>query len=125
MIKSFLGRRKGADLADLDEAISEDGDGIEITTARFPGRSVITFEKKGGQATALEVTERGTEILQGLAAGVILSELEEVRERQGNAGVVPLSKGPGASRAEAEAFIQSLDLLDGAEKRALLGALPR
>ncbi|NRA30312.1 MAG: hypothetical protein HRU11_08615 [Parvularculaceae bacterium] len=125
MIKSFLGRRKGADLADLDGADLDGGDGIEITTARFPGRSVITFQKKGGQTTALEVTEGGTEILQGLAAGVVLSELEEVRERRGDADVVPLSTGTGASREEAEAFIQSLDLLDGAEKRALLGALPR
>jgi len=126
MIKNLLNGRKGDDGSEGPGALGSGENGIEITTARFPGRSVITFQKKGGQATALEVTERGAEILQGLAAGVVLSELEEVREQGGAAAsIVPLGAGTGASLEEAEAFIQSLDLLDGTEKRALLSALPR
>jgi hypothetical protein len=38
---------------------------------------------------------------------------------------MPLFRDEGASRKEAEAFIQSLDLLDAVEKNAMLGALPR
>lgn len=122
MIKGLLKRHK----ADRSDAISRrHSEAFEITKAELPGRSIIAFQKPGGQATALEVTERGAEILQGLAAGVIVSELEEARARgaEDRAGEVPL--GLSASRAEAEAFIQSLDLLDMTEKKALVGALPR
>ena len=122
MIKGLLNRRKSNEVSEAPEV---DDEGFDITTARLPGRSIIAFQKRGGQATALEVTERGTEILQGLAAGVILSELEEVQNAAEDLAVYPLAEGGSASRAEAEAFIQSLDLLDGTEKQALLGALPR
>ena len=122
MIKGLLNRRKAQG---PESAAAAADDGFDITTARLPGRSIIAFQKRGGQATALEVTERGAEILQGLAAGVVLSELEEVQKAAETLSVYPLTEGGSASRAEAEAFIQSLDLLDGSEKQALLGALPR
>lgn len=119
MLKSWLKKRQN----DADGASSDGELSFDITSARLPGRSIIAFEKRGGQAAALEVTERGAEILQGLAAGAILSELDEVR---GDSAVtMPLFRDEGASREEAEAFIQSLDLLDGTEKKQLMGALPR
>lgn len=123
MIKSLLKRRK----APTEEAAlgTVPADGYDITTARLPGRSIIAFQKRGGQATALEVTERGAEIVKGLAAGVILSELEEVQRGTELPPVVSLHGGGLASREEAEAFIHSLDLLDGSEKQALVSALPR
>lgn len=122
MIKGILKRRSNGGKAEVIDA----GDfSYDITSARFPGRSVIAFEKRGGQAAALEVTEQGAEILKGLAAGAVLSELDEARDRLARGAVMPLTRDEGASRAEAEAFIQSLDLLDGQEKRALMGALPR
>ncbi|NNU17637.1 hypothetical protein HK107_14995 [Parvularcula sp. ZS-1/3] len=120
MLKTWLKRRQnGADSASEPEARDYD-----ITSARLPGRSIITFEKRGGQAAALEVTERGAEILQGLAAGAVLSELDEVRAAPAGMSM-PLVRDEGASRKEAEAFIHSLDLLDMTEKKELLGALPR
>ncbi|MEO1043694.1 MAG: hypothetical protein AAFX52_15545 [Pseudomonadota bacterium] len=122
MIKSILKRRGQDD--DDNQLIEANGD-FEITTGRFPGRSVIAFQKRGGPVTALEVTEQGAEIVKGLAAGAIVSELEEAREDLASAAVLPLTTDRGASREEAEAFIQSLDLLDPAEKQMLLGALPR
>ncbi|MEM9840414.1 MAG: hypothetical protein AAF830_14835 [Pseudomonadota bacterium] len=122
MIKSLLKRRRAQDdTAETDDVV----DGFDITTARLPGRSIIAFQKPGGQATALEVTERGAEIVKGLAAGVILSELEEVRNTEDVPPVVPLLGDGITSRAQAEAFIHSLDLLDGAEKQELVSALPR
>lgn len=121
MIKGLLKRRHDQDRAGEDLA---EGRAYDITSARLPGRSIIAFEKRGGSAAALEVTERGAEILKGLAAGAILSELDEVRETRSGLSM-PLIRDEGASREEAEAFIRSLDLLDGAEKRALMGALPR
>ena len=121
VLKSFLRRGAGQDRSDEK---AERG-GYEITTAKWPNRSVIAFQKRSGQAAALEVTERGAEILQGLAAGAVISELEDVRSGSAGGDVLSLTSGEGASRGEAEAFIQSLDLLDGAEKRALSQALPR
>ncbi|GGY49941.1 hypothetical protein [Parvularcula lutaonensis] len=121
MIKGFLRRRQDQGRAGDMAAESR---AYDITSARLPGRSIIAFEKRGGSAAALEVTERGAEILKGLAAGAILSELDEVRAARSDLSM-PLIRDEGASREEAEAFIQSLDLLDGAEKRALMGALPR
>lgn len=120
MLKTWLKKRQNG---------AEDGDALggrdfDITSARLPGRSIIAFEKRGGQAAALEVTESGAEILQGLAAGALLSELDEVKSNRSDL-TMPLIRDEGASRAEAEAFIQSLDLLDGTEKKQLMGALPR
>ncbi|MEM7740277.1 MAG: hypothetical protein AAF225_05705 [Pseudomonadota bacterium] len=122
MIKSILKRRGQGD--DENQILEANGD-FDITTGRFPGRSVIAFQKRGGQVTALEVTEQGAEIVKGLAVGAIISELEEARDDLAAAAVLPLTSDRGASREEAEAFIQSLDLLDAAEKQMLLGALPR
>lgn len=123
MIKSFL-KRRGQDGQEVAAARGDDSQ-FEIISARLPGRSVITFQKRGGQATALEVTDQGAEILKGLAAGAVVSELEDARTEDGDGEVMPLTGGSVATRAEAEAFIQSLDLLDMADKRRLLGALPR
>lgn len=122
VIKSILKRRNSQGVE--GDPLGAPGD-YEITTARFPGRSVIAFQKRGGQAAALEVTEQGAEIVKGLAAGALVSELEEAREELSSKAVLPLTADRGASREEAEAFIQSLDLLDAAEKQALMGALPR
>jgi len=122
LIKSILGRRNHR--VDASELLDGDGD-YEITTARFPGRSVIAFQKRGGQAAALEVTEQGAEIVKGLAAGALVSELEEAQEDLADEAVLPLTADRGASWEETEAFIQSLDLLDASEKQALVGALPR
>jgi predicted deacylase len=115
MLKALLKRQKERDGFDCTEA-------YDITSARLPGRAIITFEKRGGAVAALEVTERGAEILRGIAAGAVQSEIEEVRS---GVRTVPLSRDEGASREQAEAFIQSLDLLDHVEKSAMLGALPR
>jgi hypothetical protein len=119
MIKTFLKRRRSAETGNADAEA-----GYGILSASLPGRSIIAFEK-AGRAAALEVTERGAEILQGLAAGAILSELEDVREDERFGMVQPFNRHDGASRREAEDFIHSLDLLDWQEKKALLGALPR
>jgi hypothetical protein len=115
MLKGLLGLQK-------EQRDIEASDAFDITSARLPGRAIITFEKRGGQIAALEVTERGAEILRGIAAGAVQSEIDEVRA---NSKAVPLSRDEGASRQEAVAFIQSLDLLDHVEKNAMLGALPR
>ena len=120
MLKNWLKKRGDGDVAASVDEIRD----FDITSARLPGRSIIAFEKRGGQAAALEVTERGAEILQGLAAGALLSELDEVKTSRSDL-TMPLIRGEGASRAEAEAFIQSLDLLDMTEKKRLMGALPR
>ncbi|MCQ8184782.1 hypothetical protein [Parvularcula maris] len=117
MLMGLLGRQKERPEAESEEAFN-------ITSARLPGRAIITFEKRGGPIAALEVTDRGAEILRGIAAGAVQSELDEVRER-GRAHTMPLSRDEGASRKEAEAFIRSLDLLDAVEKNAMMGALPR
>lgn len=122
MIRGLLKRRSGEASGASAGAAGEQA--YDIISARLPGRSIIAFEKRGGQAAALEITERGAEILKGLAAGAVLSELDEVRAT-GDGAIKPLIRDEGASREEAEAFILSLDLLDGPEKKALMGALPR
>lgn len=121
VLKSLFRRGHGPDEHD---GAAQLGD-YDITTAKWPGRSVIAFQKRSGQAAALEVTERGAEILQGLAAGAVISELEEALTGSAEGDVLSLTSGQGASRGEAEAFIESLDLLDLSEKRALSQALPR
>ena len=120
MLKNWLKKREHKASA----GTVGDARDFDITSARLPGRSIIAFEKRGGQAAALEVTEQGAEILQGLAAGALLSELDEVKSQRSGL-TMPLIRDEGARRAEAEAFIQSLDLLDGTEKKQLMGALPR
>lgn len=120
MIKGFLKRRQG----ETPSAVIE-SEAFDITRVRFPGRSIIAFEKRGGQAAALEVTDRGAEILRGLAAGAVLSELDDVMHSDPAGLTEALSRDEGATREETAAFIQSLDLLDGSEKKALLGAVLR
>lgn len=122
MIKGLLKRGSERGVGDFAEAGVDRG--FAITSARLPGRSIIAFENAGGQAAALEVTDRGAEILRGLAAGAVVSELEDARTNSDGIAM-PLIRDEGASREEAEDLIRSLELLDVLEKKELLGALPR
>ncbi|MEM1380516.1 MAG: hypothetical protein AAGH41_07825 [Pseudomonadota bacterium] len=118
MIKGLLNRGRDA-RADTKLPGEED---FAIKAVRLEGREIYAFQKQSGQTTALEVTESGAEILQGLAAGVALSELEEV-ELRARSGAASLAHSPRASREEAEDFIRNLEHIDGAQKQELLGAL--
>lgn len=123
MMKSLLKGRS------RDQAKSKRGAETDpvfsITRVRFPDRSVIAFEKCGGQAAVLEITETGAEVLRGLAAGAAVSDIQEVEKAQGDGTQAALMRDQAASREEAVAFIQSLDLIGSIEKQELLGALPR
>jgi hypothetical protein len=122
MLKSLLGRRPG-ERRDAD--VEARAEGYEILTANLPGRAIIAFQNRVGQVAALEVTDEGAEILRGLAAGAVVSELEDARSSDPLGRSVKLTESRGATREEAEAFISSLELLDTVEKKALQKALPR
>ncbi|MEE4208681.1 MAG: hypothetical protein V2I43_05395 [Parvularcula sp.] len=125
MIKGLLGQRSKKITDDSAMQSDAEADGYEILTAKLPGRAIIAFQNKVGQVAALEVTERGAEILKGLAAGAVLSELEDAQETARFESPVGMTSSHGTTRAEAMAFIHSLDLLDSVEKKELQKALPR
>lgn len=122
MLKSILKRR----VPNTEGALAGSPvKGFSIIRATLADRSIIAFEKRGGQATALEVTDRGAEILRGLAAGAVVSELEDALHHEALDEAASKPRAWEASREETEAFIQSLELLDMVEKQALANALPR
>ena len=63
-------------------AVAEEGldDGYELVSARLGDRDVLVFVDRNGVAVGLEVAEAGSTVVTGLAAGVLLSDVEAVRD---------------------------------------------
>ncbi|MBB4657783.1 hypothetical protein [Parvularcula dongshanensis] len=93
-----------------------DDDGFELLSATLEGTPVMVFVDGRGTAVAVEVTDRGAQVLTGLAAGALLSDLRE-------AEALPTFRASRASYTDAEAMIETLAGLSELQRSKLRTAL--
>lgn len=86
-----------------------------LLSAELGETDVMVFVAPQGTAAAVELSERGPQVLTGLAAGALLSEVEEAAE--------PLRLADRASPAAAAAMIDAMVALNDDQRAKLRGAL--
>ncbi len=104
-------------------AVAEEG-GFELLSGIVDGNSVMLFVDRNGTAVAIELSERGAQVLTGLAAGALLSE---VREAEGGPDLTGQALGAlraeRASTREASLLINDMTVLNDTQKARLRTAL--
>ncbi len=77
MLKRFMGVAAGAAVATA-AATAEEPSSFELLAATLDGRLTMAIVNHNGIAVAIELQDETPEIIQGLAAGAILSDLREI-----------------------------------------------
>jgi hypothetical protein len=90
-------------------------DAFEVVSATLGETAVMVFVAPRGAAAAVEVTERGAQVLTGLAAGAVLAEVEEADEA--------VRSTERADAGATAAVIEAMIGLSAEQKARLRGAL--
>lgn len=106
-------------------AIAEDDRPYEWLSATLDGRVLVAFVDYQGTAVAVDLTGERPEIITGLAAGAVLSDLRDAAGEVDD-GLVTVASGLGHSQVSVDGAIkvgrasrdQMLHVIDG------LGAMP-
>ena len=91
---------------------------FQLVSASLEGRDVIVFLDGAGTAVAVEIAEAEAQVLTGLAAGAVLSDVEAAQ-----AADRPSFKLDRATRTGMAALIDGMGRLSGAQKNELRQAL--
>ncbi|WP_031549412.1 hypothetical protein [Parvularcula oceani] len=104
-------------------AVAEEG-GFELLSGIVDGNSVMLFVDRNGTAVAIELSERGAQVLTGLAAGALLSEVREADGEPDLTGqALSALRAERASTKEASALIDEMTVLNDTQKARLRTAL--
>ena len=108
--------------ATLPPAADAEG-GFELVSAVVDGRPVIVFVAPQGTAAAVEMGEARALVLTGLAAGIVLSDVEEAANGPAPGVSAASSRMSRLSAHDAEALIEGLVGLTLGQKDQLRAAL--
>ena len=104
-------------------AVAEEG-GFELLSGIVDGNSVMLFVDRNGTAVAIELSERGAQVLTGLAAGALLSEVREADGEPDLTGqALSALRAERASTKEASALIDEMTVLNDTQKARLRTAM--
>lgn len=124
MLSRLFGRGASDDAAYGHAAILDEG-GYEVVSAVVDGRQVTVFVAPQGTAAAVEVGETRAMVLTGLAAGIVLSDVEEaVGEARPARGLSAASmRTRRLSARDADGRIDAIGVLSEGQKDQLRAAL--
>ena len=113
-------RRKGGP---VQAAPQDSGAGFEVMSAMLDGRDVRVFVAPQGTAAAVELGAERATVLTGLAAGIVLSDIEEAaRGPRSGLGAAACRIGRLDARG-ADAVIDGFAVLTDGQKDQLRTAL--
>lgn len=108
---------------DLQERFARDHRGFELISAILDGRRTYVFIAPQGTAAAVEVGEERATVLTGLAAGIVLSDVEEAQSHGARGLTASTSRISRLLAQEAESLIDGLAALTDGQKGQLRTAL--
>ena len=121
MLSRLFGRGSTATTLERPEAVS--GEGFQLVSAVLDGRRTHVFVAPQGTAAAVEVGEERATVLTGLAAGIVLSDVEEAQGGPSSGLAASSSRISRLSPRDADGLIDGLGALTDGQKGQLRTAL--
>ena len=119
----MLSRLFGRGSAVMARGESATGDGFQLVSAVLDGRRTHVFVAPQGTAAAVEVGAERATVLTGLAAGIVLSDVEEAQGGPSSGLTASSSRISRLSPRDADGLIDGLGALTDGQKGQLRTAL--